>query len=965
MHTFFIINNKQILRLKIESYRAILKSIFIAQMFILIVASGFSQSIIKGKINDKTSGLTMIGTNVVLKGTTIGTVTDLDGKFELKTDKKFPITLTVSFLGYKTLDYVVENEKQKVAIKLEPDNVMLDAVEIVDSRISDRQKQAPLTVETMDVIAIKEAPSGNFYESLGNLKGVDMTSASLGFKVINTRGFNSTSPVRSLQLIDGVDNQSPGLNFSLGNFLGASDLDVMKVDIIAGASSAYFGPGAFNGVINMTTKDPFTFPGLSASVKVGERNLTEYAVRWAQVLKNKEGKEKFGYKLNIFYLKANDWEAENYDPIDGSEYGKGNPGGYNAVNIYGDESNVRNNDYTDPVEIFQDPGLGEFFRTGYKENDLADYNTENLKLNTALYYKIKDDVQLIYGFNYGSGTTVYQGDNRYSLKGIQFYQNKLELKKDNKWFVRVYSTNEDAGDSYDIVTTALRMQEAAGEETDWNLAYRTKWDFFGYDDRFRALPGYPSPTFPVSEWVADAYNPFYTQNLDSLRVWHNEVRALTDQEVSTSLNPRYEPGTAAFDSLFKDVTSRTFTEDGSLFYDKSALYHFQGEYKFEPKWGEIIIGGNGRMYRPDTKGTIFSDSLEFTYSTNSAGEQIKVDSSFKKITNREFGVYAGVTKKVLEDRLKLSATIRLDKNENFDALISPAFSGVYTVNENHTFRFTFSSAIRNPTLADQYLYYNVGNAILIGNLDGYNNLITTESFGDYLYELNTDTLEFFDVDPIAPEKVRTVELGYRGLISDKVYVDAGYYYSWYNDFIGYNIGVEATIPDGFNIPPSGVQVYRVAANATDQVTTQGFSLGLNYYFTKKLTINGNYSWNKLDKQGSDDPIIPAFNTPEHKFNVGVSGREIMIPWVNWPNFGFGVNYKWLEGYEFEGSPQFTGFIDAYSLVDAQVNYKFPKYHTTLKLGASNVLDNRVNQVYGGPRVGRMAYFSILFDWNMN
>ena len=80
-----------------------------------------------------------------------------------------------------------------------------------------------------NLISIKETPSYSFYEGLGSLKGVDLTSASLAFKVINTRGFNSTSPVRSLQIIDGVDNQAPGLNFSLGNFLGASELELARL----------------------------------------------------------------------------------------------------------------------------------------------------------------------------------------------------------------------------------------------------------------------------------------------------------------------------------------------------------------------------------------------------------------------------------------------------------------------------------------------------------------------------------------------------------------------------------------------------------------------------------------------------------------------------------------------------------------------------------------------------------------
>ena len=91
----------------------------------------------------------------------------------------------------------------------------------------------------------------------------------MGFKIINTRGFNSTSPVRSLQIIDGVDNQSPGLNFSLGNFLGKTELDTKGVEIIVGANSALYGPYAFNGVISMSTKDPFMFPGTSYQIKMG------------------------------------------------------------------------------------------------------------------------------------------------------------------------------------------------------------------------------------------------------------------------------------------------------------------------------------------------------------------------------------------------------------------------------------------------------------------------------------------------------------------------------------------------------------------------------------------------------------------------------------------------------------------------------------------------------------------------
>jgi outer membrane receptor protein involved in Fe transport len=937
------------------------KLVLLVVLWVGFVANGQAQNVIKGKISDKQTGETLIGASVVIEGTTEGTITDIDGNFQISTERSLPIKLVISFLGYEKITYEVTNWDQKVNVKVSPDNVMLDAVEVVGSRISEREKQAPLTVESMDVIAIREAPSGSFYESLGNMKGVDMTSASLGFKVINTRGFNSTSPVRSLQLIDGVDNQSPGLNFSLGNFLGSSDLDVMKVDIIAGASSAFYGPGAFNGVVNMTTKDPFTFPGLSASLKVGERDMKEAAIRWAQVFKNKEGKDKFGYKLNVYYFDALDWEAENYNPVDDSDDRASNPGGFDAVNVYGDESTETNNDESGSIGSITYPGLGRYYRTGYREVDLADYNTNNLKLNAAFHYKIKQDVEAIFSTSYSQGTTVYQGDNRYSLKNIQFYQNRLELRKKDKWFIRAYATHEDAGDSYDIVTTALRMQDAVNSEQQWNSDYKRNWAS-RYNGRVTSLPGYRAPDLQnetLEEWHEDFYTPWIAQQQDSLTLWHQQNRELTDTEFAS--NPRYEENTAAFDSAFDAITSAKITDNGSRFFDKSALYHVQGEYKFQPKWAEITVGGNARWYLPNTEGTIFSDTLEYTRVRTDSG-LIITDSSYREITNFQYGVYVGAQKKFLAERLITTATIRMDKNENFDYLFSPAISFVYSHNEEHTFRATFTSAIRNPTLADQYFNYDVGRAILLGNLDGYDSLITTESFNDYRNTLNTDTLVFFNVDPIKPEEVKTIEFGYRGILLEKLYVDASYYHSWYTNFIGFQVGVDATF-DSFGFP-SAIQGYRLATNSKETVVTQGFSIGGNYYIKNRYALNANYSWNKLITD-VDDPIIPAFNTPEHKYNIGLTGREIYIKGISLGHFGFGVNYKWIDGFTFEGSPQFTGFIDSYDLVDAQVNFTVPKIHTTFKVGASNLLDNRVYQVYGGPQVGRLAYFSVLFDWRNN
>ncbi len=914
-------------------------------LFFFIGSSLLAQSQIKGQLSDFKTAEPLIGATVIVKGSGEGIMTDVNGRFELITKSEYPVTLQLSYMGYQTMEYVIDNASQKVKVKLKSSDFNIETVDVVASRITDKMKESALTVEAMTIAGIKETPASNFYEGLSHMKGVDLTSASLGFRVVNTRGFNSTSPVRSLQIIDGVDNASPGLNFALGNFLGASELDLMKVEIIAGASSAFYGPNAFNGVISMQTKSPFQFPGFSAHVKAGERDLQEYGIRYAKVFKNKQGKDKFAYKLNLFYMRADDWVADNDASVADLDTDNNNPGGYDAINRYGDENLYSNiNHALDAQAKWQTPGLNRWHRTGYWEKDIVDYNTRNFKASLAMHYKIKDSIELIGASNFGTGTTVYQGDNRFSLKDILFFQNRIELNKKDEWFVRAYATHEDAGNSYDAVLTAFLMQDAAGDDWDWSNRYRQYWSA-EITDRVRDL----DPSFVWYPQIGQQFNIDGIDSIlalypDSLAAWHAEAEDVANQAYAPfEMTDFFQPGTAAFDSMLQEITSKTsFLEGGSRIKDKSALYHIHAERKFDTKIALFTIGANGRLYTPKSEGSLFIDT----------GDVV--------ITNREVGLYGGFEKRTFDDRMILKSTVRLDKNENFPLLVSPAASVVLKPTLDHTVRMTFSSAIRNPTLLNQYMYYNIGRAKLVGNISGYDSLVTLESLGDFLVSQNRDTLNYFNLGPIEPERVRSIEMGYRGTVGKRLYVDASWYYSWYRNFIGFVTGADIFVT---SINTASINdIYRIATNSDSLISTQGFSIGLNYYLGKYFAINGNYSWNKLNKN-VDDPIIPAYNTPEHKYNIGFSGRDIFIEGTAIRNLGFNINYKWIQGFVYEGSPQFTGNVPTYDYIDAQVNYKWPQHNITAKMGVSNLLNNKVLHVYGGPYIGRLAYLSISFDWD--
>lgn len=937
-----------------------LRIILCISTFIILSQTAYSQTV-KGKITDKSSGIPVPSAQLLWKGGS--SVSDTAGNFTI--DLNGQKTVTVTALDFTDLQTTYDGSAFW-NIQLESVAQNVGVINIKHNRLKEKLRESPVTVESINAKAIKETPASDFYEGLGHLRGVDVTAASMGFRIVNTRGFNSTSPVRSLQLIDGVDNQAPGLNFSLGNFLGANELDVASTEIVVGASSAYYGPNAFNGVISMTTKDPWKNQGLSYQLKVGERDLGQVMLRYAKSYKNSKGRDVFAWKAGLSFMRAYDWNADNYDPTADSKAGQRNPGGYDAVNRYGDEVfGTAANDQVSVNSRIQTPGLGAFYRDGYNERDLVNYNTRNLKTSLVLAYKVNDKNEIQYGFNFGTGTTVYQGDNRYSLNNILFFQNRLEWKG-SKGHLRFYATNEDAGNTYDAVLTAFLMQNEAKDGGYWYSDYQNYW--FSYiRGKVLSLPGYGALGSPRPG--ASNYNPNFVRDQDalfdkyrdSMLRWHAMARAQSNTGFNyqgfkqlDSAYARLVPGTPEFEAKKNQIINRySYSSEGapqgSRFFDKSALYHLTGERRFTYRLWKFTSGFSSRLYAPNSNGTIFLD-------TGSA-----------RIFNAEAGIYGGFERRIFNNRWKLTGSGRVDKNVNFPVLFSPAASIVYSRDKRNTWRGGISSAIRNPTLQDQFLFYNVGRAILLGNKDGVKGVYELPNFIDYLNTRNRDTLNKLDIPAIRPEGVRTLELAYKGiLLKGRLLIDAGYYLSFYRNFIGYRLLIDARIDSLTNLPTSGT-IYRVASNSRDVVTTQGLSAAVNYIFAKCFMVGGNWSWNQLDRRGSTDPLIPAFNTPRHKFNLmfGASDMDKKInlgkKTIHLKDYGFNLNFKWVEGYQFEGSPQFTGFVPTYWMLDFQANKFIPKWKTTIKLGASNLTNNMVFQVYGGPRIGRMAYFSVTYE----
>jgi iron complex outermembrane recepter protein len=278
---------------------------------------------VSGTVVDARTGETLAGVNIAVRGRVVGVASNAQGQFTLRVNDTPPITLVVSIIGYRTQEIEINQMNvSDLRIELTEETILGSDIVVSASRVEESILEAPVSIEKMDILAINQTASPNYYQGIANLKGVDMTTSSINFQIINARGFNSTGNTRMVQLTDGMDTQAPALNFPIGNLNGPSELDVESLEFIPGASSALYGPNAFNGILLVNSKSPFQYPGLSVSVKSGvnhvdsnepfgepanPRPMLEFSGRYADVIG-----DRFAYKLNVTYNRADDWRGINY-----------------------------------------------------------------------------------------------------------------------------------------------------------------------------------------------------------------------------------------------------------------------------------------------------------------------------------------------------------------------------------------------------------------------------------------------------------------------------------------------------------------------------------------------------------------------------------------------------------------------------------------------------------------------------
>jgi iron complex outermembrane recepter protein len=888
-------------------------------------------TIVSGKVTDGGSGDPLAGVNIVVKGRVVGTITNASGDYNLKVNMDPPFTLVFSFIGYSTQETEVKDANTTgLDVSMIEQTLLGQEVVVSASRIEESILQSPVTIEKMDILTIKQAATPDFYDALANVKGVQVNSGSLNMTSINTRGFATIANVRFVQLVDGMDTQAPLLNFPTGNIIGIGELDTESVELVPGAASALYGPNAFNGILIMKSRSPFEYQGLSAQVKAGVTNsdaagqdpFTQYSLRYAKAFKNK-----FAFKLNFSLLQATDWLSNDYKtertlPESTTDL-SGNPN-FDGLNLYGDETRI-------PVPIGGTFGTLDLRRTGFAEEDILDNrDAKSIKADGALHYRINDKMEASYNYRFGGGSSIYQGTEKYALRDFTQQFHKLELKSDN-FFVRAYRTETKDGDSYNLSALGGYANEYySPTATQWAPEYAQRYVL--------SMQGY-IPNVPAGNQAAA----------------HAAARAYADRN-------RPAVGTSEFKSLIDQVRNNQFQRNppGAGFYDNSKLLHAEFNYNFmnQVKFAEIQIGGNVRRYDLFSDGTVFNEGPDGT-----GFEPIKID---------EFGLYTQIAKTFAES-LKLTGSIRYDKNQNFDGQFTPRLSAVYTFSKNHNLRTSFQTGFRNPDTQAQFIYFPSSSGTLLGSTEANAARYGVHNGGAYTdasYSAfrssggtlaadgtptggNSSLLVTANIPYVQPEKLKSVEVGYKGVFSQVLMIDINGYYTSYQDFIGGQIVAtkKPTTHQG-NPVPAGT-LYSLYNNSLENVTSLGAGIGFTYSLPHNFTIHGNYSYATFDAN-EDEDFRAGFNTPENKFSIGLGNRKVF------DNLGFNVNFRYQEGYLWQSSYGIWN-VPEFGVLDAQINYKLTALKSIIKVGATNLGGGDYRTNLGAPFVGQMYYVSINFD----
>ena len=374
----------------------------------LSAESGTISGVITGENGDP-----IVGVNVWLKGTTMGTSTRIDGSFRINGIPDGDYEIIAAYIGNQSVELPVMVGGNSVEVNISMMKGYISGEEVVVSAALRPQKlvDAPGTISVVYTDELHRGTGFSFANSVQNVKGVNVYRNGIDGVGISARGFMTAYNYRFQLMTDGMNSMLTGNGFSGTHMNLASKEDLERVEIVVGPSSALYGPNAHNGMMNVITLHPRDSQGGTIVVGSGQNEILNLRGRYAGV------SGPLSYKFNAESLTGKDWDDNRKYWLD-----------------------------SDDDEIEDE---GEFTIEG------NDFPIEHLRGSGNLFYEVNNDLELTGGYSY------YKFSSR-NMTNIG--HNIIKDWKMNRWnigathpryFARLYGMKNKSGDYYQEDIRAL------------------------------------------------------------------------------------------------------------------------------------------------------------------------------------------------------------------------------------------------------------------------------------------------------------------------------------------------------------------------------------------------------------------------------------------------------------------------------------------------------------------------------
>ena len=287
--------------------RKFLNKHVLAFMAVMLLGSVYSQSRVSGSVSDADNMTGIPGVNVVIEGTSVGTVTDFDGNFVLNSNQAPPFNLVISYVGYSAQTVSVTSSGQDINVSLSAGQ-NLEEVVISAGRKEQKVLEAPASISVISARTIENSPAvTDPMRLLANIPGVQVQQQTANTLNVEMRAGSGVFGTSTFLVKDNRYLVTPSAGLFQSYQAGLSNLDLATVEIVRGPAGVLYGPGVTSGVVHFRTKSPIDYEGNSMSVWAGEMSAIGTEIRIARANDNKT----FGWKINAKVSTGDDFVYDN------------------------------------------------------------------------------------------------------------------------------------------------------------------------------------------------------------------------------------------------------------------------------------------------------------------------------------------------------------------------------------------------------------------------------------------------------------------------------------------------------------------------------------------------------------------------------------------------------------------------------------------------------------------------------